>query len=109
MAQRVVEQDPHQLPDGVLVARYARVDGRALQRPVDVNGASLAANLGDQGAHLEWGELQTQARVGSGQREQPIDEARHTSCLGADVFRGCSTRLIGDGWSPGKQSRVALN
>src|ERR1700738_4939891 len=109
MAQRVVEQDPQQLPDRVLVTRDRRVDSRALQLAIDVNGPSLAANLGEYGAQLDRGKLETHARVGSGQCEHPIDKARHACRLGAYVVRSRSTHLVGDGWTPREQAGVALD
>src|ERR1700694_4557522 len=101
MAQRVVEQDPHQLPDRIFVTRDRRVDSRALQPAIAVNRLSLAANLSYNGAQLDHAKLQIYARVASSQREHPVDKARHASGLGRNVPRGRAPHFVGDGWTPG--------
>src|SRR5260370_8699053 len=94
MSQRVVEEDPDQLPDHVLVAR----DGRAVylghQLMFWMNRLRLAANLDHDRFELERSELQLQARIRPRESQHPIDESSHARCFVRDIGRCPAPDLI---------------
>src|SRR5713101_6961521 len=107
--ERVVEQDPQELAQRVLVSHDAGVDHLDLERALRMDGGGLPGHVDDDRAEVYWRELEAKPGVGTRQREHAIDEPTHAHAFLGDVGGGRKSHRLGDRRTMREQPRVALD
>lgn len=89
----VVEQDPKELAERVVVAIDPGGDHPVVDPQARVDRRRLPAHLSDQLRELDRHQPKLEARVGARQRQQPLDQTGHPLALGRDVLGGGGLHL----------------
>ena len=96
VSERVVEENPQQLPERVIVPVDRSRRGLDHQFLLRVLRRRLAADLLDERRQVERRANEPQPGVGAGERQQPVDEPRHPAALLDDVGGGGPADILRD-------------
>src|ERR1700687_4476042 len=107
--ERIVDEDPQELPQRVLVAGHLDVDQVDLEPALGMDGRRLASHVHDHRTQVDWRELEPKPRVRARQREQSIDQPAHALAFLRNVRGGRTLDRFGDRRPVRKQARVALD